>query len=239
MEHRPTLVILPGWDGNHKTWQEFIHIASRFFVVTCLDLPCFGNEPCPDTLWGVEEYANFVYKKISRLPNKPLLLLGHSFGGQVAVCLTVKHPELIDRLILSGAAIIRPARRCRRIIFGALAWLGRLIFHPPISKRFNQSAQKLLYRLARSPDYPKTDGVKRDIYKKIIRQDYRHVLPQIMLPTLVVWGGKDRLTPLRYGRAIVKRLPRATFHVFPHAHHGLHQQMPKALMSVIHNFMNK
>ena len=173
MPEKKTLIILPGWGGSHETWQGFIDLAKEHYKAVCIDLPCFGGVPCPPTAWGIEEYSEFVRSKLSNVKGQmsKVILLGHSFGGQVATYLAAKHPELVEKLILSGAAVIRPNRPLRRLFFGAVAKTGKLLFRLPFVENYRLWAEKVLYRTADSPDYAKTSGLQREIFKIIIRQD--------------------------------------------------------------------
>ena len=233
------LVILPGWGGSHKTWQKFVDVAKEDFDVRVIDLPCFGDEPCPSNIWGVEEYAAFVNNKIGdlELENSDLVLLGHSFGGQVAVCLASKNPKLANKLILSGAAVIRPRIRIKRVIFGFLAKIGKIFFKLPLLNKLEKIGKNVLYKAADSPDYSETSGIKRDIYKKIIRQDFTKELENVKIPTLVTWGNKDKMTPLRHGKKIADLLPNSKFHLFKNGRHGLHNQMTDEYLKVIEDFV--
>ncbi len=235
---KPTLAILPGWGGSHETWQQFMDTTRNDFDVVCIDLPCFGTEPCPSTIWGIEEYADFVKDKIdeSKYPNK-VILLGHSFGGQVAAFLTAKHPELIEKLILSGPALFRPKKSMRRIIFGVIAKAGKWVFKLPILERFDLTAKKLLYRAADSPDYGDTSGTKRDIFKKIIRSDLKAILPNISVPTLIIWGTNDTYVPVADGTKAAQLIPGATLHIIEGGKHGLHLQDPVGFLAVIKAFV--
>ena len=241
MADKPTLVILPGWGGSHYTWQEFITLANRHFIVHCIDLPCFGDEPCPTEVWGVEEYAAFVNSKISELRtmNSELVILGHSFGGQVAVCLAAKHPELVAKLILSGAAVVRPNRVIRRAIYQCVAASGRGMLKLPFLRHYEVMIKKIFYRLIDSPDYGETSGIKREIYKKIIRQDGTLLLAKIKISTLVVWGARDRMTPLAQGRRLARLLPRATLKVFPNCGHAPHRESPDRLLEIIRHHVQR
>jgi len=221
---KEVLVILPGWGGSHETWQDFIKLASDKFEIVCIDLPCFGTEPCPNSVWGVQEYTKFVYQKISQLP-PPINLLGHSFGGQVATYFTANNQQMISKLILIGAAVLRPTDNWRRLFFGTIAKLGKIIFRIPIIEKYNLYAKKILYRMANSPDYSNTAGIKRDIFKKIIREDLGNLLPKIKTPTLVIWGKKDTYVPLKHGKIISQTLPHGRLAIMD-GKHGLHLTNP-------------
>jgi len=232
------ILIIPGWDGTKKNWQNFINIANKKYDIFCLELPCFGNEPCPKKVWGVEEYADFVEEKIKSLNSDNLILLGHSFGGQIASYLVAKNNSLAKKLILSGAAIIREKSKFKKIIFLPFAKIGKIIFFLPFLKKFKKIAQKVLYRTINSPDFFKTSGIKREIFKKIIKQDFSDLLKNIKTPTLVVWGNRDSYVPLRFGKKIVKKIPNSKLIIIKGGKHGLHIQQPENLYNIIDNFIN-
>ena len=86
-----TLIIIPGWGGDKSTWQQAQTLFSKHIETICIELPCFGDVPCPKDVWGVKEYANFVEQSIQALNKKNIVILGHSFGGQVATYLVAKN----------------------------------------------------------------------------------------------------------------------------------------------------
>lgn len=260
------LIILPGWGGNKKTWEDFTKLASEDFEVEIIELPCFGDEPCPTEVWGVEEYSNFVEIKIKKSSpseegekegvdtsedstspfpsfskegnNKTqITLLGHSFGGQVATHLVANNPEICDKLILSGPAVFRPKKRVRRAIFGAISKFGKWIFRLPVIEKFDGSIEKLYRRVSRSADYANTSGIKRDIFTKIIRQDLSSEAEKIKTPTLVVWGTADTYVPVRDAYKLNKLIPNSKLEIIKAGKHGLHIQQPENLLSIIRNYV--
>ncbi len=232
------LIILPGWSGSHETWANFVALAKPHFTeVKVIDLPCFGDEPCPSTVWGVEEYADFVKKKISKYANTQTVLLGHSFGGAVATHLVAKNSGVVDKLILVAPAIYRPKNYFRRTFFWGLAKVGKWVLKCIPSKRFNAFAKKALYRAADSPDFDNTIGMRREIFKKIIRQDQRSLLSLISVPTLVVQGTKDSYVPYIHGKHIATAIPNAKFAAIKDGMHGLHKKAQQAFLHTIQSFV--
>lgn len=236
---KKTLVILPGWGGSHETWGEFIALAEKEFQVVCIDLPCFGDEPCPSTVWGVEEYAAFAYKKIQSHSPQPVFLLGHSFGGQVAAYIGATHRECVEKLILVGAAALRPKQTVHRAFFFVIAKCGKLLFSLPIIEKFDVLAKKILYRGIDSPDYGETVGVKRDIFRKIIRTDLSHLLPCISTPTLLLWGKHDSYVSLALGKKMHHLIPGSELVVIENGKHGLHLTHRKEVINLIRVFLEK
>lgn len=234
---RPTLIILPGWNGTKNSWQTFIDLAQENFEVRCIELPGFGNEPCPTEVWGVEEYAAFVKGKINGLGIGKKIILAHSFGGQVATYLVGTNPGICDTLILSGPAIFRKKHSLRRLIFWPIAKLGGLLFKIWPLTKVQVLAKKVLYRVADSPDYSQTSGIQRQIFKKVTTQNVAPCLPNIKVPTLVVAGKLDTFVPSKISKKAAREIPGAKFVEFPGLRHGLHQGQPAELLRVINEFV--
>jgi pimeloyl-ACP methyl ester carboxylesterase len=232
-----TLVILPGWGGSAETWKEFIALAEKDFRVVCIDLPCFGTEPCPNTVWGVEEYADFVLEKIKKIDDQHIIFLGHSFGGQVAAYLTATQPRICQSLILLGAAALRPKRRLRRAFFGVMVKCGTLFSYIPWLKKVSILAKKVLYKAISSPDYLETDGRKREIFKKVIRQDLQAYLSKISVPTLLIWGTHDSYVSLALGKKMQTLIPGSRLNIIRDGQHGLHHTHAETVLGYIRSFI--
>lgn len=234
---KPILIILPGWGGTKTSWQDFINLAQSNFDVRCIELPGFGNEPCPTEVWGVEEYAAFVKRKINGMGIGKKVILAHSFGGQVAAYLVGTNPQICDTLVLSGPAIFRKKHSLRRIIFWPIAKLGALVFKVwPLSK-LKEQAQRVLYKAADSPDYSKTSGLLRQIFQKVTTQNMAGYLSKITTPVLVVAGRKDTYVPSGVSKKAATEIPGATFVEFAEGKHGLHQSQPAELLQTIIQFL--
>lgn len=236
-----TLVIVPGWGGSHETWEKFMQVARPHFSdVVCIDLPCFGGNACPKTVWGVEQYAEYVKLKINKIKentHSEIILMGHSFGGQVSAYLVANNPHICDKYILNAGAVFRPSRPLRRAFFWLLAKMGKIIFKIPMIEHAGVWAKKMLYKTADSPDYSKTSGIQTEIYKKIIRQDLTRQLPKITTPTLIVWGTLDKYLPLKDGRNAQKLIPNAKLEIISGGTHGLHLFKTEELLQKVKDFV--
>lgn len=244
MVGRPTLVILPGWGGTQETWTKFTDLARREYSVVCINLPCFGDEPCPADVWGVADYATFVENKIKHLyesrqiqKDEPLIILGHSFGGQIAAYLVATRPHIAQGLILSGPAIIRPRHGVRRFVLRYVTNWGKWMFRLPLLEQGSLVVKKIWYRVIDSPDYADTSGIKREIFKKIIREDVRYLLPSILLPTLILWGEHDTYTPLVNSKIISKSISQSELRVITDGTHGLHIHNTEEFFRYISDFV--
>ncbi len=232
---RPILCIIPGWGGTQETWKKFATLAAGDFDVHCIELPCFGGVACPQSVWGVEQYAEYVNLQLKEIrkqsDNKKIILLGHSFGGQVAVSVASTHPDACDELVLIAAAAIRPRRVIKRAVFSACVKIAKALLRNSINNTKISDIKKKIYNALFSPDYMETSGIEREIFKKVIREDMRHVLSKIVQHTLVFWGRHDSYTPLRHGKMIARLLPEAELVIFRDGRHGLHHTHSADILS--------
>jgi len=232
MKTKPKLIILPGWNGSKQTWSDFVSLALSDFEVEVVELPCFGAEPCPSSIWGVEEYSQFVKDKIISLKREgqTIILLGHSFGGQVATYLLAHESNIIDKLILSGAAVYRRPESIRNKIFKFIAKSGKIVFSLPGLNKLAGFMRKLLYKSAGTGDYNKTDGIKRDIFLKVTKQDVSDFLPAM------VWGDKDTFVSVKDATLIAENIVSAKLEIIKNGTHGLHLWKKEELLNIIKSF---
>jgi len=234
--NKKTLVVLPGWGGSKKTWNEFVVLSRNIFDTTVIELPCFGEEPCPSSIWGVEEYAAFVVDQIK--DKKHMVLLGHSFGGQVATYIAANNMIQISALILSGAASIRQAETIKQNMLAHIGKFTKTLFYILGMGRLFTLLRPILYKAIGHHDYAEAQGIKSEIYKKIIKEDLSLLLPNIKQKTLVLWGKKDTYVSLKIGKKIASLIPNSQLKVYNKAGHGLHKQALSEFISDINNFIS-
>ena len=237
-----TLVIVPGWGGSHETWEKFMIAVQPYFEnVVCIDLPCFGGNACPKTVWGVEQYAEYIKRKIENIkkqnPTNKIILMGHSFGGQVSAFAVAHNQNLCDAFILNAGAVFRPSRLLRRTFFWFVAKTGKILFKLPFLEKFSVFAKKILYKTADSPDYANSSGIQTEIYKKIIRQDLTDELPKIKIPTLIVWGTLDKYLPVADALKAQKLIKNSKLEIIQWGTHGLHLTKITELLQIVKNFV--
>ncbi|MEA3292985.1 MAG: alpha/beta hydrolase, partial [Patescibacteria group bacterium] len=92
------ILILHGWGGSSDSWVEVIKILSnQGYKIICPDLPGFGKTQKPNYSWELGDYRNFVKKFIENLNLEKFYLLGHSFGGAIAVKFSSIFPEKTEK----------------------------------------------------------------------------------------------------------------------------------------------
>ena len=104
------VVLLHGWGTSAESMATVAKALEDRFRVYALDLPGFGWTPSAATVWGTWEYASYVAAFMDRVNISVASLVGHSFGGRIALALAAKWPDRVKSLVLVASAGIRPRR---------------------------------------------------------------------------------------------------------------------------------
>jgi len=237
----PAVLILHGWGGSSDSWIRVLEILSENgFKLICPDFPGFGKSMTPFTPWGVGDYANFVndfIKKTCGEPVEPFFLLGHSFGGRVAIKFSVLWPEKIKSLILCDSAGIKQKWGIREKLIFQISKIGNAIFTPTPLRRFKDKAKNLFYIFLRHRDYAKANGTMRQIIKKVLTEDLLKDLPQIKIRTLIIWGENDKLVPVKYAHIFKEKIENSELKILPKIGHSPHLEVPEKLTKIIIQFL--
>lgn len=187
------LVLLHGWGKQGGDYSELIGLLEERFAVYAPDLPGFGAEPLKRPM-DLNDYAKWLMSRLSKKKINRPILVGHSFGGRVAIEMAVLYPMLIDKLILvdSGGIERKTAGiKFLRVLSGLSPnWL-----------------KKLLLPYFGSNDYLKSSGALRETLKRVVAKNLEFDLPKVKVPTFIVWGRDDHTTPLWQGELMHKLIP--------------------------------
>jgi 3-oxoadipate enol-lactonase len=210
----PALVFLHGYPLNHSMWQSQLEALSTDHRVVLLDLPGFGlaaERSVPDTLEG---FAERVQDLLAHHVPGRAVIVGHSFGGYVALQLFREHPERFAGLVLADTRSEADSVEARE---KRLALVQRLE-KPGETLDVEESTRGLLAPATWEAGGPLVDRVRamvRDARSPALRgslsamahrPDLTPVLASINVPTLVVWGEEDRLIPPSQSRSMVARI---------------------------------
>jgi len=234
----PAILILHGWGGSSDSWIKTSEIlAKNGFKVICPDFPGFGKSKTPKEPWEVSNYVNFIDELVKKTINEPFFLLAHSFGGRVAIKFAINFPQKLRKLILCNSAGIKPKPDLKTKIIFCLAKIGNAIFTPKPLTRFKDGAQNLFYLFLRHKDYVKADGTMKETMKKVVEEDLLPLLPQIKTKTLIVWGQRDKLVPIKYAYIFKEKIKNSELKILPKIGHSPHLEVPEKLTKVIIQFL--
>ena len=228
------LLCLHGWGGSHESFTELREaMCSDHVRIIAPDLPGFGESDDPSESWSVDDYANFVEELVKELNLSNVLLLGHSFGGRISIKLASRKCEWIDHLYLCASAGIKNREYVKKKIGAFLACIGNAIFSLPLLKSAKAYARKVLYKLLRVHDYERTSGVMRITMMRVIEESLESLLEAVSVATDIFWGTKDRITSLRDGKIMNKKIVQSNLHIFSGVKHKVHRDRAAEISDVI------
>lgn len=173
-------MFLHGWGGSASA---FLFVAKRLagYKSIVVDFSEFGDSEEPKRPYTVRDYAEETIALLEEEGESRVTVVGHSFGGRVAMEIAVLRPDLVRSLVLVDSAGLKPRRKP--------SYYFRVYLH------------KLLVRLGfkglkGSKDYRVLSPVMRETFKNVVSYDQSGILCDITCPTAIFWGREDRVTPL-------------------------------------------
>lgn len=236
VDGRP-VVLMHGWGCNFSTVRSIAAILETGMHVFNLDLPGHGKSPEPPTIWGVGEYTDFVKNFIDTLKLQDPVLIGHSFGGRIAIMLASQRS--LSKIMLVDAAGIKPKRHLKYYIKVYSFKTAKHVLPLVLGKKRALKTLDAWRGKAGSADYRQASPIMRQIMSKAINQDLTPLLTSIKASTLLIWGEKDTATPMRDARIMEKNIPDAGLVSFPDAGHFSFLDEPGPFRAVAKEFFKQ
>jgi len=223
-------IILHGWGSASDRWiKEAEIISEKGFKVIIPDLPGFGQSDRLVRPWTVNDYVKWFEEFAKNLNVENFYLLGYSFGGALAVKISVKYPQRVQKLFLAVAAVIR--RKTTKKNFSAkISKFIKLFYFLPYYSFFRKAVYKFIIRKS---DYVYTEGIMKQTYLNVVADDTSFNLPFIRVPTIIIWGDKDQSVPLSDAHFINEKVKNSKLIVIPGADHLMHKKLPEILAEKI------
>jgi len=254
----PVLVLLHGVTGAMGTWDGVAPgLALRHTVITP-DLPGHGLSSKSRGDYSLGAFASVVRDLLDGLGHRRATILGHSLGGGIAMQFAYQFPERCERLVLvdsgglgdevapilraatlPGAEFVIPVIADRRLV-AAGRWVAHL-------------ASALGWTSARDPDEVAravgslSDAEARRAFLLTLRSVVDHRGQRVsardrlyltaLMPSLVIWGGRDRVIPVAHGRRAHEEMPGSRLEIFDDAGHFPHLTDPARFVDVVSDFI--
>lgn len=240
MKQGGNILILHGWNLNAEKFQPLTReLKENGYTVEAIDLPGFGSSNRPNKPYYLSDYVNFVDNYIASKKWKEVIIIGHSFGGRVSLKLASLNPQYLKALILTGTPGYNPVSKYKIVFFVTLAKIGNTIFSLPLLNIIQEQARRLLYKTARANDFYNTDKNMRDTFKNIVNENLEQYVSKISVPTLLIWGENDQITPLWIGKKMEKVMNNGKLEIVSNARHGVPWTHPKEFVQYTKDFLNK
>lgn len=208
------IFILHGWAYDTEKWNPFVNLLKEKNIgPVVLKIP--GLTSPLNEVWHLADYVEWLKKIIDKEEGK-VVLLGHSNGGRISLAFALAYPEKVSKLILIDSAGIYHNElplRLKRLFFGTIAKVGK-------SVKDIKPVRKLFYKFVKEQDYEKANPILRETMKNLINEDLSAALHRISVPSTIIWGEFDKITPLGDGHLIHKEIKHSTFHIIKTARHS-------------------
>ena len=235
MKHTSSLIILHGWSLDHLKLQQWKilrdMLSERGISSEMLKIP--GLSAPLNEVWDLDNYVAWLDKELTG--KEKVILLGHSFGGQISVRYTAKYPHKVSSLILVDSAGIRDhsfLATLKRNGFRVMAKIGKIFFN-------NELFRKVLYKLARERDYQNAPPLLRRTMSQILDAEVVDDLPKIKCPTLLIWGKDDKVTPLFLGQIFQETIPNNKMKIIEGARHSPQYTHPEKVANMVAEFLSQ
>jgi pimeloyl-ACP methyl ester carboxylesterase len=206
----PPIILLHGLGNDWSQWRDNIAYFARSFRVHALDMPGFGLSADPGVPVTPGWYASFMKIFLETVGIGAADVVGHSFGGAVALELAVSFPQLVRRTVVIDAAGLGPIPR-------RVQWLYSL-------KAFFDSVMR---RKRAKPGGTLDDWVLTE-----------H-LGRISSRVMIVWGGRDPYFPLSQAKKAQSLIRFCRLKVFPCTCHAPQKEFPDEFHQTVHKFLTE
>lgn len=252
-----TVLLLHGLAGSSRTWRAVLPELARTHDVIAPDLLGHGESAKPMGDYSLGAFASGLRDFLATLDVPSATIVGHSFGGGVAMQLAYQHPELCDRLVLvsSGGLGREVSWLLRLLTLPGAEQLMPLMFPRLIADR-GEDVGRVLGRIGlRSPHlaemwraYASLAGAEnRRAFVRTIRgviepggqtvSALDRLYLAAHLPTLIVWGNKDDIIPVKHAAAAHEAIPGSRLALLVGVGHFPHIEAPDRFLSVLIDFL--
>lgn len=242
----PQLVLVHGWGVNSGVWQSVLPALSQRFRVTCVDLPGHGENSDTQMQPDIER----VSEQLCEIAPPSAIWLGWSLGGLICLQTALRVPQRVRALILSNTTprfTAAPDWSC------AMAPQQLAAFAAELAEDFSGTVQRFLALQVMGDEHAR--DTLRELRASVLSRgepdrnslatglgilrdsDLRDRLGHIDVPTLVLTGEYDRLTPPQAGAAMADDMPSAELHCFPRTAHAPFISRPRDFIRALDEFM--
>lgn len=178
----------------------------------------------PDNVLFLDDYVKSVLDIINFYKMTDIVLIGHSFGGRVAIKIAGKYGYLLRKLILVDSAGVLPRR--------TIKYRCRILRHKILSLlKIEHSAG--------SSDYQKLDNNGKQTFKNIVNEDLSGLAAKITVPTLLFWGSKDKETAIYMAKRLKKLIYNSCLVIFKGAGHYSYLDAPNMFYKLVLIFLSE
>ena len=220
------VVLLHGWGQNIAMMKPIGDRLQKNHRITILDFPGFSESEEPKTALTVYDYCEILEELLKKLKVKKPVIMGHSFGGRIAIIYASRNE--VEKVVLFGSPCIRkevkPSLKLRM--------LKSLKKIPGINKLEGFAKNHMGSR-----DYKNASEIMKKILVNVVNEDLSECAKKINVPTLLIWGDRDTEAPVEDAKELEKIIPDAGLIVLPNSTHYAYLENLPQVINILNNFL--
>lgn len=219
------ILLLHGWGQNIEMMKFIGDNFSDRFRITILDFPGFGESEEPHETWTIDKYSEMLEEFVKLVGVKKPIVMGHSFGGRVAIRYSARNA--IEKLVLFGSPCIRIQENLSLKV-KLLKGLKKLPGMNGIGEYMKQ--------FIGSRDYKAASPVMRQTLVEVVNEDLSKYAREIEEPTLLIWGDNDTEAPVNEAKELEKIMIDAALIILPGTHYAYIENLAQ-VVNILNNFI--
>ena len=220
------VVLLHGWGQNIAMMKPIGDRLQKNHRITILDFPGFGESEEPKTALTVYDYCEILEELLKKLKVKKPVIMGHSFGGRIAIIYASRNE--VEKVVLFGSPCIRKEVKPNL----KLRMLKSLKKIPGINKLEGFAKNHMGSR-----DYKNASEIMKKILVNVVNEDLSECAKKINVPTLLIWGDRDTEAPVEDAKELEKIIPDAGLIVLPNSTHYAYLENLPQVINILNNFL--
>ena len=219
------IILLHGWGQNIEMMKPLGDAFCDRFRITILDFPGFGQSEEPKEAWTIDKYSLMLEEFVKQKKIKKPIVMGHSFGGRVAIRYSARNN--IDKLVLFGS----PCIRTNEDLSLKVKILKKLKTLPGMNK-FGEFMKQYIG----SRDYKAASPIMRQTLVEVVNEDLSKYAREIEEPTLLIWGEQDTEAPVSDAKELEKIMMDAALIILPGTHYAYLENLARVI-TILDNFI--
>ena len=213
------VVLLHGWLTDLETMRPLANNLCNNFKVYLIDVVGFGRSDIPERPLNTDDFGNFLRDLLDALKIENPILIGHSNGGRMIINAVGRGIVSPKKVVLIDSAGIKPKRSMWYYTKVSVFKIGKKVLNMlPDTKTIKKFKEKLRNSVG-SADYKASNNVLKETMNIIFNEDQTDKLPNIKVPTLLIWGSLDDATPISDAKKMEQLIPDAGLVEYKYSSH--------------------
>ena len=222
------IVFLHGWQSSLGSFSVLEEQLKNSYKLIFIDFPPFGKSSNLNFAWDINTYSNMVVSLLQSLKIQNFYILAHSFGGRVAINICSCYNCNVKKLILTGSAGLKPRR--------SLMYYIKVKRYKKLKRKQSNKASINLNNYG-SQDYKALSSLMKQTFVKVVNFDQKNQAKKIKIPTLIIYGEKDKETPISMARKFNKYIKNSRLEIIKNSAHFCFLEKPEIFYDKVIHFL--